>query len=228
VAEGADAHTTLPYNRNISHTFPHRFMKSLSRDSEVEKIIQQVFALRQKLSDFEQRLPSNLRFVNRNLYLHPNNAQRMTFIMLQSWWFECHCDLYRFSLPGFRESVDLTSQNAHFVGECQQQALQSALAQSKFWQSVISMGHRLISDPTIVVLVHSNTRTLLACRKLSDQDGLEANSTPGGTNDISNLLASNVSFLDELAKINPRVAVAVSIKWQNIFPSQPPLIILLT
>lgn len=204
-------------------------MKGLSRDSEVGKIIQQVFALRQKLSDFEQRLPSNLRFVNRNLYLQANNAQKMTFIMLQSWWLECHCDLYRFSLPGFRESVDLTSQNSHFVGECQQQALQSALAQSKFWQSIISMGCKVISDPTIVVLVHSNTRTLLACQKLKrDHDGCESNSTTGGTNDISTLLASNVSLLDELAKLMPRVAVAVSTKWQNLFPSQSPLIDLLT
>jgi hypothetical protein len=185
-------------------------MTGLSRDAEVGKIIQQVFALRQKLSDFEQRPPSNLRFVNRNLYLQANNAQKMTFIMLQSWWLECHCDLYRFSLPGFRESVDLTSQNAHFVEECQQQALQSAQAQSKFWQSIISMGRGLISDPIIVVLVHSNTRTLLACRKLRDQHGWETNSTPGGPNDISTLLASNVSFLDELAKRMPRIAVAVS------------------
>lgn len=203
-------------------------MKSLSRDSEVGKIVQQVFALRQKLSNFEQKLPSNLRFVNRNLYLHSNNAQKMTFIMLQSWWLECHYDLYRFSLPGFRESVDLTPQNSHFVGECQQQALRSALAQSKFWQSIISMGHMLISDPTIVVLVHSNTRTLIACRKLSDQNGWEGNSTPGGANVISTLLASNVSFLDELAKRVPRVALAVSTNLQNILPCQPPLIILLT
>jgi len=65
----------------------------------------------------------------------------------------------------------------------------------------------LISDPTVVVLVHSNTRTLLACQKL-DQDGREANSSHGETNEISTLLASNVSFLDGLAKIMPRVAVA--------------------
>ncbi|CZR53658.1 uncharacterized protein PAC_03538 [Phialocephala subalpina] len=184
------------------------FMKGVSQDSKVGNIIQQVSALRQKLSNFEQRLPSNLRFVNRNLYLHANSAQKMTFIMLQSWWLECHCDLYRFSLPGFRESVDLTSENAYFVGQCQQQALQSGLAQSNFWRSVVNMGHKLISDPTIVVLVHSNTRTLLACQKLRDQDGWLTNSTPGGTNDISTLLASNVSLLDELAKRMPRVTIA--------------------
>lgn len=217
-----------PHRRSTPHKVPRRFMKSLSRDSEVGEIIQQVFALRQKLSDFEQRLPSNLRFVKRNLYLHANSAQKMTFIMLQSWWLECHCDLYRFSLPGFRESLDLTSQNAHFVGQCQQQALQSGLAQTNFWRSIMNMGHRLVSDPTIVVLVHSNTRTLLACRKLKDQDEWETNSTPGGINDISTFVASNVSFLDELAKKMPRVAVAVSTRWQIKLPTQPPLSILLT
>jgi hypothetical protein len=145
-------------------------MKGLSRDSEVGKIIQQVFALRQKLSDFEQRLPKNLRFVNRNLYLHANSAQKTTFIMLQSWWLKYHCYLYCFSLPGFCESVDSTSQNAHFERQCKQQALHSALSQSRFRRMIINMGYRLISDPTIVVLVHSNTRTLLACQKLKDQD----------------------------------------------------------
>ncbi|KAF8861561.1 hypothetical protein BDZ45DRAFT_259389 [Acephala macrosclerotiorum] len=68
------------------------------------------------------------------------------------------------------------------------------------------MGHKLISDPTIVVLVHSNTRTFLACQKLRGRDGLETNSTPGGTN-ISTSLASNVSLLDELAMRIPRIAV---------------------
>jgi hypothetical protein len=194
------------------------FMKSFSYDSEVGKIIQQLYTLRQKLSSFEQRLPSNLRFITRNLYLHTNKAQKATFIMLQSWWLECHCDLYRFSLPGFRESADLTSQNAHFVAQCQQLALQSGLAQSNFWRSTVDMGTRLISDPTIVVVVHSNTRTLLACRGLEGRGGWETNdATPGGTNDISTLLTLNVSLLDELAKRMPRIAAAVSTQWQRIF-----------
>lgn len=83
------------------------------------------------------------------------------------------------------------------------------------------MGHKLISDPTILVLVHSNTRTLLACQKLRDQDRWEANSALGGINNISTLLASNVLLLDELGKRMPRIAVAVSTKWKNILPAQP-------
>ena len=72
------------------------------------------------------------------------------------------------------------------------------------------MGHRLVSDPTIMVLVHSNTKTLLACRKLRGPDTREVNSHSEGTNDIGILLSSNVTFLDELAKRIPKVALAVS------------------
>lgn len=212
MAGSADPHPPLPHDQGSSHTFLRRFMSRLSQDAEVGTVIPQVFALRQKLSDLEHRLPSNLKFVNRNLYLHANSAQKMTFIMLQSWWHECNSILHRFTLSGFRESVDLTSQNANFVKQCQQQVLQSALAQSNFWRSITNIGHILLSDPTIMVLVHSNTRTLLACRKLRDPDGREENSHPGGTNDIATLLSSNVSFLDELAKRIPKVALAVSDK----------------
>ena len=184
----------------------------MSEDVEVQVIIQQVFALRQQLSDFEQRLPSNLKFVSRNLYLHANTSQRITFIMLQSWWYECHCNLYRFSLPGFRESIDLTSQNAAFAHHCRQQVLESALAQSSFWQSIAKMGHILVSDPNIVVLVYSNTKTLLAARKLRGILTSEQCNSSLDKSEISTLLASNVSFLDELAKRFPRVAAAVSTK----------------
>jgi hypothetical protein len=193
-----------------THTARQRFMKGLSQAVEVPEIIQQVFTLRQKLADFEQRLPSNLKFVSRNLYLHTSNAQRITFIMLQSWWYECHCNLYRFSLPGFRESIDLSSQNATFAHHCQQQVLESAISQSTFWRSIANMDHVLVSDPHILVLVHSNTKTLLAGRKLqaqltSGQDHVFPHAT-----EISELLTSNVSFLDELAKRVPWVAAGVS------------------
>jgi hypothetical protein len=194
-------------------------MRDLSRNTAAEKVMQQVSALRQKLSAFEQRLPSNLRFVSRNLYLHPNNAQKITFIILQSWWHECHCDLYRFSLLGFRESVDLSSETPSFMKQCQQQVLQSALAQSNLWRSISHMGYLLASDPTIVVLVHSNTRTLLSARRTQDLDRWKEGSIPGESTNISALLASNVSFLDEFAKKMPRVANIVSDEYATCTPS---------
>ncbi len=187
---------------------------------EVGTIIVQVFALRQKLLDFEHQLPSNLKFVNRNLYLHANSAQRMTFIMLRSWWHECNTIIHRFTLPGFRESVDLTAQNANFVNQCQQQVLQSALAQSNFWRLIVHMKYSLLFDPTMVVLVHSNTRTLLAYRKLKDPLVSEEINHPGETHDIETLLCSNVSFLDELSKRIPKVTFGVSSQLHIIRPQQ--------
>ena len=183
-------------------------MRDLSQ-LDVESIGERVSFLHQQLSQFEQKLPSNLKFTDRNLYLQPSAAQRITFIMLKSWWHECHYDLYRFSLPGFRESINENPSNVAFFRYCQQQVIKSAVIQSRFWQLVASTKHILVSDPTVVVLVHSNTKVLLASRDLDPRDNPE--DILEQIRHIPELLESNVSFLDELAKRLPRVAIIVSV-----------------
>ncbi|KAL7907555.1 hypothetical protein GGI35DRAFT_470160 [Trichoderma velutinum] len=181
----------------------HLFMKSVSQIIQVDEMVQQVSTLHMRLSDFEQRLPSNLRFTKQNLYLHTNPAEKATFIMLKSWWHECYCNLYRFSLPGFRESVKLTSANARFIQTCRQQVFKSSLEQSNFWRSIANIRGVQLSDPIVIVLVHSNTKTLLAIQKLPESDPL---SQEYGMGEISALLASNISSLDWLASRMPRIA----------------------
>lgn len=185
-------------------------MKGVCHIVHMGDIQQQVSTLHKKLSDFEQRLPSNLRFNNRNLYLHANAAQKLTFVILKSWWHECHCNLYRFSLPGFRESILFTSENEIFVKACRQEILHSALAQSNFWRSITLTRDILVSDQIMVVLVHSNTKLMLAIRKLKDLDDLDHNTSNFGTTNITVLLEANVSFLDGLANKVPRIAEVVS------------------
>ncbi|KAK0760468.1 hypothetical protein N5P37_006662 [Trichoderma harzianum] len=182
----------------------HLFMKRVSQMMmQVDEMVQQVSALHAKLSDFEQRLPSNLRFTKQNLYLHTNAAEKATFIMLKSWWHECYCNLYRFSLPGFRESVKLASANAPFIQTCRQQVLKSSLEQSIFWRSIANIRGARLSDPIVIVLVHSNTKTLLAIQKLPEADPLKQDYR---MSEIPALLASNISSLDWLASRMPRIA----------------------
>jgi hypothetical protein len=182
-------------------------MKGVSQIIQVNDIVQQASTLHRRLSDFEQRLPSNLRFTTQNLYLHTNPAEKATFIMLKSWWHECYCNLYRFSLPGFRESVKPTSANAHFIQTCRQQVLKSSLEQSNFWRSIANIRGARLSDPIVIVLVHSNTKTLLAIQKLPESDPLIQDYE---MSEISALLASNISSLDWLASRMPRIATVVS------------------
>ena len=185
-------------------------MKGVSQAPDVGNIMQQVFCLEQKLSDFEQKLPPNLKFVDRNLYNHVSTSERITFIMIQSWWYECHCNLYRFSLPGFRESRDLSSQTEGFARHCQHQLAHYAIAQSTFWHTVAQMDQILVSDPHVVVLVYSNTKVLLAAGKYSGFMMNERRDQCRDLDEIPTLLASNVSFMDNLAKKLPWVAAAVS------------------
>lgn len=184
-------------------------MKLVPRIDQLDEMTRQVSTLHKRLSDFEQRLPSNLRFANRNLYLHANSSQKITFIVLKSWWHECHCNLYRFSLPGFRESIDVTPENVSFIEACRRQVLQSAFAQSNFWRSITNMRDVFVSDQIMVVLVHSNTKTMIALRKLKELNDLDYGAT-SGSSDISSLLAANISFLDGLADRVPRIAAVVS------------------
>lgn len=182
-------------------------MKGVSRMDQVDDMIQQASTLHNKLSDFEKQLPTNLQFTTRNLYRHTNRAEKATFIMLKSWWHECLCNLYRFSLPGFRESVKLIPANAYFIRSCRQQVLKSALDQSTFWKSLATIRGAWLSDPIVIVLVHSNTKTLLAVQKLPESDPLKYVDRIG---EIPALLASNISSLDWLASRMPRIATVVS------------------
>jgi hypothetical protein len=191
-------------------------MKGVSRASHVKEVIEQVGAIQHRLLMFEQCLPSHLKLTFQNVYFHPGKSSKITFIMLLSWWFECHCDLYRFVLPGFRESVDFSAQDANFVKDCYKKVLEAASAQSDLWKSVMQMGYVLISDPLTAVLVHSNTMTLLAAQKAiaanhNEQctvQTLELMATTSAR--FASMVASNLSFLDELAKRLPKVAAAVS------------------
>ncbi|KAL2862607.1 fungal specific transcription factor domain-containing protein [Aspergillus lucknowensis] len=180
-------------------------MKGVSQMDPVDEIMQRVSALHKRLSGFEESLPPHLRFTTRNLYLQANSAQKTTFIMLKSWWHECLCNLYRFSLPGFRESIQLTAPNASVIQSYRQQTFQSALEQSNFWRSVANMGDTL-RDPVVIVLVHSNIKTLLAIRKLQEPDIRSQDTLHGETSKIAALLESNVSSLDWLASRIPRIA----------------------
>lgn len=125
-----------------------------------------VASLLEKLKDFERCLPSHLKLIPRNLYLQASNAQSIAFVSLLSFWYECHYDLYRFSLDGFRESFDVSSQNPAFAQQCRQFALHWAVTQARFWSSVTERGNMVVVDPSMVALVHSNTRILLACRRM--------------------------------------------------------------
>ena len=186
-------------------------MRDLRQEQAAEPIMHHTSSLHKRLSDFENRLPRNLRFTDRNLYLQPTTAQKITFIMLWSWWNECHYDLFRFILPGFRESVDATVLDQTFVCYCRKEVVRWAVSQSITWRLFkSSMAHVPVSDPLIAILVHSNAKVLLACRTLVNLSELLEDSNINSISELSSLLDSNVSLLDDLAARIPRVAIIVS------------------
>ena len=74
-------------------------------------------------------LPDEIQDTPQNLIFRATTSSFTTFVMLHAHWHQISCDLYRFLIPGTRESVSQEAFAATppaYVGQCQQQCLQSA------------------------------------------------------------------------------------------------------
>jgi hypothetical protein len=96
-------------------------------------------ALQAELDRFEQRLPTELKLSTDRLILMAHSTESTKYIGLHMHWMQCHCDLYRFCVPGLRESVSkeaLTVTPPDFVDYCQRACLDMALRLCDFWTEI--------------------------------------------------------------------------------------------
>lgn len=96
-------------------------------------------ALQAELDRFEQKLPVELKLSSDRLVLMAHSTESAKYIGLHMHWMQCHCDLYRFCVPGLRESVTreaLAGTSADFVDYCQKACLDMALRLCDFWAEI--------------------------------------------------------------------------------------------
>ena len=55
---------------------------------------------RQELQNFQETLPQELRMNQHNLTSRVHVPDFTTYVLLHTQWYRCHCDLYRFLIPG--------------------------------------------------------------------------------------------------------------------------------
>ncbi|KAF2720948.1 hypothetical protein K431DRAFT_225285 [Polychaeton citri CBS 116435] len=128
-----------------------------------------------ELQAFRKSLPEELQLNPQNLTFRAHSPHLTGFVMLHTYYYQCHSDLYRILIPGIRESVSHASLAAtpqQFVEYCQQQCLKSATALVNFWSDVYHLDARKpIDDCCFAVSAYQCAQIL---HNLSDR--LEENS----------------------------------------------------
>lgn len=84
--------------------------------------------------------------------------------MLHTMWHQCHCDLYRFMLPGIRESLPDEALNTtlpEYTLYCQTRAVKHAKALVDIFRMVQKVGDQTPQDPGISICVFQCTRILI-------------------------------------------------------------------
>ncbi|ORY54699.1 fungal-specific transcription factor domain-containing protein [Pseudomassariella vexata] len=99
----------------------------------------QLETLQTELQHFEETLPEDLRLNSERLLLMAQSSDSGAYVLLHTHWLQCHCDLYRFLIPGIRESVnkaDIEATPPDFVEFCQKACLSKAIQLCELWSEI--------------------------------------------------------------------------------------------
>jgi hypothetical protein len=84
--------------------------------------------------------------------------------MLHAWWHQTHCDLFRFTIPGFREGLpaaEILQLSPEYTSACREKCLYHAISVSKILEVPKSVGgSELISDPSIAMCAFHSARII--------------------------------------------------------------------
>lgn len=107
--------------------------------------------LRDQLLQARSNLPDELQPTKQNLLFRATTSSFTTFVMLHAHWHQILCDLYRFLVPGRRESVTteaFTATPPAFAAHCQQQCLVTAREAIDFFAQIHDLPERKRVDDT--------------------------------------------------------------------------------
>ncbi|WYZ41400.1 hypothetical protein EsH8_V_000295 [Colletotrichum jinshuiense] len=195
-----------------------------SSPASVSRAIATMVDLKSQLLSFHRQLPKHLHLSELNMFSHSTTSEFSSYLTLNSWYLQCCCDLFRVALPApYRESAApgfLANAPPNFVSSWRALAVSHALRQARLWEHLQDLRAKgaLQSKQTRIPLrlgygsmVHHCTKTLLTARRHALYENL-VDPTTGDAASLDDeavgvLCQSNVSLLDEMAKIAPVVAV---------------------
>lgn len=125
--------------------------------TELEEICSTLLTVR-------SNLPAELQPTKQNAMFRATSPYFTTFVMLHAHWYQIFCDLYRFLLPGTRESVSkeaFVSTPSEYVEHCQKQCLQSAQEAVAFFETVCDLpGSNKVEDCFFGVIAYHMAQIL--------------------------------------------------------------------
>ncbi|KZL64658.1 nitrate assimilation regulatory protein [Colletotrichum tofieldiae] len=143
--------------QRLSHTITHRQKPLVECVTLIKGLVDELHVLRHSL-------PPQFTFDKKNLFLRAYTPQRTPYVMFHTWWHQCQCDMYRFTIPGFREGLpveELQSLPLDFVAYCRDKCLEHALAVANIMVTVIEMGKDIfITDPALVMCTFHSARVI--------------------------------------------------------------------
>ncbi|OAA41673.1 Transcription factor [Metarhizium rileyi] len=122
-----------------------------------------VLALHKQLDDFASRLPSSFQFSESSLRLRAYSPRICVFVMIHVWWHQCHCDLYRMTMAGFREALPeaaLQSLDPVFLAHCQRQCVDHSLAMASIFASMQKLGAKPVADLDLALCAYQCARMM--------------------------------------------------------------------
>ncbi|KAL4821860.1 hypothetical protein BDW67DRAFT_149706 [Aspergillus spinulosporus] len=121
-------------------------------------------ALQAELNTFEGRLPVELKLTPQRLVIMGHSREAATYSGLHALWMMCHCDLYRFCVPGIRESVSkdaLARTPPNFLEYCQQACFSMAVRLCGLWSELYHLeSSEYFGDEFLAVSIYQVTQIL--------------------------------------------------------------------
>lgn len=95
--------------------------------------------------------------------LRAHTPSRITWLMMHIWWHQTHCDLYRFTIPGFREGLSasqLAKLPQDYSAACWARCLTHALSVSCILETTDKAGVDIITDPSLAICAFHSARII--------------------------------------------------------------------
>lgn len=132
-------------------------------------------ALQIELNVFERNLPAELKLTPQRVVIMGHSREASDYAGLHSLWMMCHCDLYRFCVPGIRESVSketLALTPPDFVEYCQRTCLDFSVRFCEAWSDFYHLeSSECLGGEFLVFCIYQVAQILHHLRHLLPDEG---------------------------------------------------------
>uniref|UniRef100_A0A093VDN4 Sterol regulatory element-binding protein ECM22 n=1 Tax=Talaromyces marneffei PM1 TaxID=1077442 RepID=A0A093VDN4_TALMA len=153
-----------------------RYTKTIRRQgtSPAESRVE-MESLQIELDLFERNLPPELKLTPQRIVIMGHSREASAYAGLHSLWMMCHCNLYRFCIPGIRESVSkeaLSLTPPDFVKYCQRACLDFAVRFCELWSEFYHLeSNECLGGEFLVFSIYQVAQILHHLRHLLPEEG---------------------------------------------------------